>query len=181
VQNGRPVANAEMGLSTHSRLSGEALPEVRIGTGEDGKFAITNVPPSRVWYLYGRMESLAPRGLAAAIVECATRNDRQEINVGDVPVQSAFALRGKIVLSDGKPIPPGMRVNLSAGSVPDSQTLTLAPDGLFEFKGLARAVYRLTPSVKGYEPRDPPAMELLMEGDVSNMEVLLQPAAALNR
>ena len=37
------------------------LPELRIGTNEDGAFAITNVPPGVEWYVYGKMESLAGR------------------------------------------------------------------------------------------------------------------------
>lgn len=181
LQNGKPVAHAEMGLSTRSRLSGEVLPEVRIGTGEDGRFAITNVPPGRIWYLYGKMDSLAPRGLFAEIVECATKDDGQEVNVRDIPARPAYTLRGKIVLSDGKPIPPGMRVNLSSDRVRDNQAVMLAPDGLLEFKGLARGVYRLSPSVKGYEVRDIHSMELLIEGDVSDLAVLLQPAAPVKR
>lgn len=175
LHNGKPVADAEMGLSTHSRISGEVLPEVRIGTDENGRFAIANVPPGRIWYLYGKMEALAPRGLSAEIVECATKDDGQDVDVGDIPVKPAHTLRGKIVLSDGKPIPPDMRLNLFADRVPDSQTLTLAPGGLFEFKGLARGVYSLSPSVKGYEMRDTESLELLIEGDVSNLALLLQP------
>jgi hypothetical protein len=175
LQNGKPVAQAEMGRSTHSRVAGETLPEVRIGTDDDGKFAITNIPPGRIWYLYGKMEALAPRGLSAEIVECATKGDGQDVNVGDIPVRPAYTLRGKIVLSDGKPIPPDMRINLFSDRVPDSQTLTLAPDGLFEFKGLGRGVYSLSPSVKGYEVQDTQSTELLIEGDVSELAVFLQP------
>jgi len=181
LQNGKPVAQAEMGLSTHSRLSGEALPEVRIGTDEDGKFAITNVPPGRIWYLYGKMEALAPRGLSAETIECATKDDGQDVDVGDIPVRSAYTLRGKIVLSDGKPIQPDMRLNIFPDRVLDSQTLILSPDGLFEFKGLARGVYSLSPSVKGYEVPDTQSRELLIEGDVSNLTVLLQPATPTKR
>jgi len=181
LQNGKPVAHAEMGLSAHSRFFGEIFPEVRIGTDEEGRFAITNVPPGRIWYLYGKMESLAPRDLSAEIVECASKDDGQVVNVGDIPVRPAYTLRGKIVLSDGKPIPPDMRLFLSSDRGADSQTLTLPPDGLFEFRGLARGVYRLLPSVKGYEVRDTQSMEMLIEGDVSNLAVLLQPATAMKR
>ena len=181
VQNGKPVGQAEMGLSTHSRVGGETLPEVRIGTDEHGKFAITNIPPGRIWYLYGKMEALAPRGLSAEIVECATKGDGQDVDVGDIPVRPAYTLRGQIVLSDGKPIPPNMRVNLFSDRVPDSQTQTLTPDGHFEFKGLGRGVYSLSPSVKGYEVQDTQSMELLIEGDVSNLAVWLQPATPMKR
>ena len=75
VRNGEPIRQAEIGLSTHSRHNDEALPEVRIGTDDDGKFALTNIPAGRIWYLYAKMESLASRGLAAEIVECTTKSD----------------------------------------------------------------------------------------------------------
>jgi len=49
LREGKPISNAEVGLATHSRLSGRVYPEVRIGTQEDGTFAITNVPAGRIW------------------------------------------------------------------------------------------------------------------------------------
>jgi hypothetical protein len=181
LQNGKPVPYAEMGLSTHSRRSGETLPEVHIGTDENGKFAITNVPPGRIWYLFGKMESLAPLNLSAEIVECATKDDGQDVNVGDIAARPAYTLRGKVTLSDGKPIAPNMRLNVFSDRVPDSQTLTLDPDGQFEFKGLARGVYTLSPSVKGYEVRDAQSMELLMDGNINSLNVMLQPATPRKR
>ena len=174
MQDGRPVANAEMGLSTHSHVAGEVFPEVRIGTDKDGRFAFTNVPPGRIWHLYGEMESLAPLDLSAETIVCASKDDGQVTNVGDIPATRAYTLRGKIVLSDGKVIPPDMRVNLYSDR--GSQTLMLAPDGQFEFRGLGRGVYRLSPSVKGYEVRNPESMEMLIEGNVSDLAVMLQPA-----
>jgi uncharacterized GH25 family protein len=48
VKDGKPVVNAEIGLATHSRMAGEPLPEMRVGTGENGTFAITNVPTGRL-------------------------------------------------------------------------------------------------------------------------------------
>jgi len=181
VRNGEPIRQAEIGLSTHSRRVGEVLPEVRIGTDDDGKFVLTNIPAGRIWYLYAKMESLASRSLAAEIVECATKSDGQDLNLGDISVRPAYKLRGKVVLSDGKPIPPDMRVILFSDRVPDSQSLTLASTGDFEFRGLGRGVYQLMPSVKDYEARDPQSFELLIEGDVNNFEARLQPKAPSKR
>ena len=170
-----------MGLSTHSRVGGETLPEMHIGTADDGRFALTNVPPGRIWYLYARMESLASRGLAAEIIECATKSAGQDLYLGDISVRPAYTLRGKVVMSDGKPIPPDMRINLFSDRVPDSQSLILAPSGVFEFKGLERGVYHLAPSVRDYEARDPQSLELLIDADVNNFEALLQPKAPRKR
>lgn len=181
VQNGEPVTQAEVGLSTHSLRGGDVLPEVRIGTDVDGRFAMTNIPPSRVWYVYARMESLAARSLAADIVECATKNDGQDLNVGDIFVRPANTLRGKIVLSDGKAIPPDMRVNLFSDRGRDSQSVTLGPTGSFEIKGLRRGVYEIAPSVKGYETRDHQSLEVLIDRDVDDFEAVIQPEAPPKR
>jgi hypothetical protein len=177
VHNGKPVANAEFGLTTHSRVSGTFFQDIRIGTNENGEFAITNVPAGRIWDLYATMDSLAPKNLAARITHVATKDDGQDIDIGDIVASPSHTIRGKIQLSDGAPIPPNMRVNVFADRVNDRQTLTLPPDGAFEFKGLAKGVYSLGPAVKGYQPQDPERpTEFLIEGDRKDFNVTLHPA-----
>jgi hypothetical protein len=148
VQDGKPVPNAEVGLVARQRgwaanlkLVGYPLPGVRIGTNEDGKFAITNAPPGVEWYVYGKMESLAARG-GAPVVECATKRDGEEINLGELSITPALHVGGKVVLSDGKPIPMGMRITISSDRAFDSQTALLGEDGSFRFNGLAPASWR---------------------------------------
>jgi hypothetical protein len=181
MQDGKPVAHAEIGLTSHSRNMNDFLPEARIGTDEEGRFELTNVTAGRIWYLYGKMESLAPRGLAADAILCATKDDGQVVNVGDIPVKPAFTLRGKVTLSDGKPIPPDMRVNIGADRGSDTQTAIIAPDGQFEFKGLVHGAYDLWASVKGYQARGSQQMEILIEGDGAHQELLLDPVASKKR
>jgi hypothetical protein len=176
LHDGKPVAGAEVGVTPYKSSAEDGLPEVRIGTDDDGRFAITNIPPGRVWSVYTKMESLAARGLAAQPIECATKSDGEDVNLGDIAVAAAYAVRGKVVLSDGKPIPPDMRINLLATRIPDSQSLILAPDGAFEFTGLGRGVYTLVPSVKGYQAVEPHTLELLIDKDVNNFEASLRPA-----
>ena len=52
VYRGKPVPDAELGLVLHQNLAGYWYPEVRIGTRDDGTFAITNIPPGHLWLLY---------------------------------------------------------------------------------------------------------------------------------
>jgi hypothetical protein len=148
--DGKPVADAEIGLRSHIQFAGESFPEVRIGTREDGTFAITNVPAGHIWNVYPKMESLAARGLAAGAMACETRDDGEEVDVGDIRLLPAYTLRGRALLSDGKPIPPEMHVDLIADQGADTQTTVIAPDGSFELKGLAKGIYSLYASVKGY-------------------------------
>ena len=157
VQDGKPVSDAEVGLIARNRggfgknleLVGQPYDELRIGTQQDGTFAVTNVPASVDWYIYGKMESLATRGATGA-VECATKKDQGIVDVGDLQIKPAHRLRGRVVLSDGKPIPDGMRVTITSERAWDDQTAMLPPDGRFEFLGLAVANYSVFASVKGY-------------------------------
>lgn len=174
--DGTPMANAEIGLVSHSRISGEVIPEVRIGTKEDGTFAITNVPAGRVFLLYPKMDSLAASGFAAPAIPCETADDGQEVNVGNIRLRPSYTLRGKVVLSDGKPVPPDMHVTLSADWGMEGQMATIAADGSFEFKGLTSAVYSVIPAVKGYKGPNNYGTEVLVDKDRGNVVIRMAPA-----
>jgi hypothetical protein len=183
LQSGKPVPNAEVGLFARTHgwganlvLVGYPLPEIRIGTNNDGTFAITNVPPAVDWYLYGKMESVAARG-GAPIIECTTKSDGEEVDVGDLSIMPAFHLRGTVALSDGKPMPAGMRVTIGSDRAFDSQTTVLSSDGAFEFSGLAKGSYTIFASVKGYRLTSSRfgSMPLTLENDVSDFVMALDP------
>jgi protocatechuate 3,4-dioxygenase beta subunit len=179
--DGTPMPNAEIGLASHTHNSAEFIPEVRIGTKEDGTFALTNVPAGRIFVLYPKMASVASSGFAGAEVPVETADDGQEISVGDIRLRPSFTLRGKIVLSDGKTIPPGGRVTLSADWGMDSQMVSIDADGNFEFKGLPSAVYTVSVAIKGYKPPSNYGVEVLVNRDRSNFVIRMQPAPAQPR
>jgi len=174
--DGKPVGDAEVGVTSHSHISGTYISEVRIGTHPDGTFAITNIPAGRVWDVYPKMESLAARALAANPVYCETSDDGQEVNVGDIQLRPSYTLRGKVMLSDGKSIPPNMRMTLSrGGSGDDVQMTSLATDGKFEFTGLAPDVYVLGAGVRGYRPPEGETGEVLVDHDRKDVVIRIEP------
>lgn len=181
VYNGKPVAAAEVGLIPHDAGVGRWYPEVRIGTAEDGTFTITNVPPGRIWQLRPMMESLASRGLGADLVVCETKDDGQEVNLGDIRLKPAHSLRGKVALGDAKPIPPGMRVSIVADRSGDSQGVKIGSDGRFRFDGLPDGIYSVTPAVEGYRLANECAIslcrsvEILVNRDVNDFVIKMEP------
>lgn len=175
LPDGKPVGSAEVGLMTHSRRSGTTLPEVRIGTNDDGKFAITNVPPGRIWDLYPKMESLAARGIGGSTVVCETKDDGEVVDLGDIVIRKAYTVRGKVVLADGKPIPPDMRVTLGADQAWDAQVNPMTPDGSFVFTGVPAGVYSLSPAVRGYRAADGFGVDILVKDDIGGIVVRMQP------
>lgn len=159
VQDGKPVGGVEIGLIGYPRGGwgrnlenvGSPYREIRIGTRPDGTFEITNVPVPGNWYVYAKMESVDARG-ATGTIASATRYDREIIDIGDLQLKPAYHLRGRVLLSDGKPLANGMRVTISSEKAFDSQTVVLTTDGDFEFVGLAAGNYSTFASVKGYSP-----------------------------
>jgi len=184
VQNGKPVAGADIGLiPRESRsgggnlaVSGSFYDEMRIGTQEDGSFVFANAPAPEHWYLYGRMESLAARG-ATDSIECATTRDNQEVNLGEVQVKHAYRLQGKVLLSDGKQVPEGMRVDIISRRTRDHQSTLISADGHFAFAGLALGDYLLFASVRGYAlQKGNGEIVASVHGDVDKMDIVLEPA-----
>ena len=176
LPDGSPAANTEVAVSVHSRLSGTVFPEIRIGTKEDGTFAITNIPAGRIWYAYPKMESLAACGVAGEAVPFETKDDGEEVDVGTIKLQPAFTLLGKVVLSDGAAIPPDMRVTVSSGV--DSQIVPLKQDGTFEARGLAKGVYEVASGIRGYRPANGYYGEALVDRDGKSIIVPVSPATA---
>ena len=174
VYKGKPVGNAEVGLMSHNRRSGTTYPEVRIGTQEDGSFAITNVPAGRIWTVYPKMESLGGRGLAGSPIDLETKDNGEIVNVADIELAPAYKLSGRVVLADGKPVIEGMRLVVSSTRAWDTQTIMLPLNGYFEFLGLGPGVYSLSPAVKGYELEDGFEQEVLMNQD-REMVIQIRP------
>jgi hypothetical protein len=188
IDRGKPVAGAQIGLVPRKRLMGAELKldgdpydEMRIGTQSNGTFVFTNVPVPVEWYIYGKMESIAERG-ATIPIECVTKTDGEDLNIGDIQINPGHRLRGKVVLSDGKSIADGMRVSISADRAWDTQTILLKRDGSFEFIGLASGKYQVFASVRGYQTpqwdyrmkTDPPGT-VQLEHDINDFLLTLDP------
>ena len=106
------------------------------------------------------------------------------LDVGDVEVHPGHRLTGRLVLADGKPVPPGTRVLASRDEAWDSQTATVGPDGRFAFTGVPEERVSLTASVRGYHPSprnasfdllNPFGLLGMIEGDVEDLRFLLDP------
>jgi hypothetical protein len=149
---------------------------VQIGTREDGTFAITNVTAGRVFMLYPKMASLAARDLGAHPVPVETKDDGQEVDVGDIELRPTVSLKGQLVLSDGKPVPRGSRVTISTDQEWDSQIVDVAADGAFEVRGLAPGVVEMTAGVRGYTLEQGRVVDALVNRDVTGFTVRMVPA-----
>ena len=181
MQNGRPIAGVEIGLTppepfqvgANLTISGGVYDEIRIGTREDGSFAITNVPAPGEWIVYAKMGSIESHGATLPLV-IATSRDNQEVNVGDIEIKHGYRLGGRVTLSDGKQIADGMRVFIESDVTRDTQSLLLPPDGSFEFRGLAEGSYSIWAAVKGYDRSKDSQDKTIVDRNIDHFDVSLQ-------
>jgi hypothetical protein len=111
-------------------------------------------------------------------MQCATEADGQDIDVGDIPLEQGLNLSGRIVLSDGKPIPEGMRMLVQFDREPNAQVVMLPADGHFDLRGLVAGAYTLVPAVRGYRVPEGVFLEVLLKRDMSDFVVRLEPTSA---
>lgn len=185
--NGKPIGNAEVGLFTKDwgmygdklTVYGDPYDEQRVGTAPDGSFLISNVPEPVTWLLYGKMSSM-PKGEGTQPVEIRTSQEGQYLDKVRLAAEPSHIVTGKVSLSDGHPMPEGMRVIFSSPTIWDSQTVMLSKDGVFEINNVPDGDFCIATSVKGYETKSVPnsscAMPVKVAGeDRRDLSVTIYP------
>jgi hypothetical protein len=116
-------------------------------------------------------------------VEVQIKEKGQYVHAPDLVVHRGYRLSGKVVLSDKKPLPPGMRITIESDRVWDAQTTTLAEDGNFKFANLPAADYHISPAVKGYAPKGtrfhPFETTVSVSNDIKSLTVRVFPRASI--
>jgi hypothetical protein len=183
LKDGKPLANVEIGLVQHNRGVEDFVGAETIGTDAQGRFSFVNVGPSGDWYVYGLMHSIGSQGAVAAET-VRVLGDNSVSDVGDLVVSASHTLSGRVVLSDGQPIPPKTRLTVSRDGPWDSQTVILDADGRFSVSGLPTESFHVFTSVKGYHlSRQNRSLELLnltflrgrIDRDINDLTILLEP------
>jgi hypothetical protein len=133
-------------------------------------------------YVYGLMRTLGTYG-AVPIHKVKTGSDGTTTDVGDLAVEEGHKLAGRIVLNDGKPLPPHTRVLVSREHAWDSQIIELDQDGRFEATGLSTEEMTLSSVIRGYQlspknacasPLNPGLLQGLVDRDLTGLTILYE-------
>ncbi len=133
-----------------------------IGTDQEGRFSLPNIPVGEKYVVCVRMDSLTASGMGMAR-QVITTGKRDTVTGGvRLAVRPAAAIRGRVVLTDGAPIHVGTRIMLSRAETWDQQQAVLAEDGSFTFQGVPREedlelivqvpAHHYAPTTSGYDP-----------------------------
>lgn len=138
VQNaeGRKMAGVTVEIVPIDRDVKTFVGWFEIGTDQDGRFSLPNLPSDRKYVICVRMDSLAGLRLGAGRRAVATGKEGTTTAGVRLIVQSAAALTGRVGTTGGKPIPAGTRIMLGRFGTWDVQQSILAADGTFTFQAV---------------------------------------------
>jgi uncharacterized protein (AIM24 family) len=103
----------------------------------------------------------------------ATHSDGEIVNAGDIKARRGHSLSGRVLLNDGSTLASDMRVSL-ATATGGIRSAVLSPDGTFRFLGL-EGPYILSTSVRGYRLQGARTREILIDRDVADLALRLEP------
>jgi hypothetical protein len=189
VREGKPLPGVVVGLVQASRNSRTFLGPTQIATDESGRFLFINVAPNDLYYVYGIMSSFKAYGSLRAF-EVKACGDGTKTDVGELEVVPGHRLAGRIVLSDGKPLPLHTRILVSRGQAWDTQMAEVDEEGRFVVEGMPTEDYSVSSFIKGYEmssknecadPVNPGLLEGRVDRDVSDLTILYEPSGGGER
>ncbi|HZI32602.1 MAG TPA: M56 family metallopeptidase, partial [Candidatus Binatia bacterium] len=149
LADGKPLAGITVGISGVDRQAGFYVGHFEISTDARGKFAFINVPPDVDFWIYTTMSSMKQYG-AVPIRQIHSDKDGATTDVGDLIVEPAHRLAGRVKLADGQPLPPKVRLLVSRDQAWDSMQITLDAGGHFDVKSVPNELVTLSARVKDY-------------------------------
>jgi hypothetical protein len=188
--DGRPMPGVVIHLNQKNRGMESFLGPQQIGTDVNGNFLFTNLAPDDEYVACAAMTDLAKRGIAARTVTVRTPGDSKTIYNLKIPVSRARSIKGRIRLTDGKPIPPGTHVMLGREGSWDVQFTEADVEGRFEFKGVPannEDALDLFATIRGYKySKKTPGLEKAGEwiysvpikpgeSDITDLDVFYEP------
>lgn len=184
LKAGKPMANVVIGACGADRMVGNFVGDFSVASREDGRFALTYLPPGREYFVYGHMSSLTNLG-ALPLRKLRPGGDGATLDLGNIEVKPGRRLAGRLQLSEEEPFPPATRLTLTREDAWDTLTVDLPPDGTFDIPNLpgdealnvGTRVPGFRPSAKNvsYESLNAFGLQGQLKADKTNLVFLLEP------
>jgi hypothetical protein len=186
VKDGAPASGIAVGIVQADRSSQKFLGHREIGTGKNGEFEFLHVSPDEEYYLYTVMSASGNWG-ALPLHTVHAGKDGDEVAAGEMLMGPSYRLAGRVVLTDGKPVPKDTRLMLGREEAWDHQMAALDADGRFEFTGVPEEGmdfivqvpgYRLAPGRNRFQQTRNGTLATFVDKDRLDVEIFLEPDPA---
>lgn len=179
--DGEPLPGVVLNLQSVNRFGGQYYGPVTYGTDDSGQFSFQNVPAHTEVEVFGGMVELKGHGVPTPTTLTTGDNDTTT-EVGEIHLERGYTIRGRVVASDGKPLPKdGRKANVFLRG--DSQRVDIDDDGSFVFENVPTGEVGVSIQMPGYHVsrwnpnRDQVNRGLrgVVSGDIDDYVVLLEP------
>jgi len=182
LRNGQPVPGAVIGMRQVDGNAYSAVDADTIASDERGRFTFANVPPAQDYAFSGVVGSMGPWALRTTV-----RTVGETDSVTELPplsLERGLRLKGRVTLSDGKPVPAGTELAIGRQLAAQPMLLALDADGRFEIEGLPPEAidllvrlrgYHLAPATPGYRGQWMSGVRIAMLHDRDDVQIVLDP------
>ena len=189
IEKDKPVPGIAVGLVQCSTGPG-FVGAYYIATDHEGRYTFLNVHPNDEYFVFTTMGGVIRFGGILPIRRIAVGADGTIKDAGDGRLDATFhTVAGRVILTDGKPVPKGMQLMLSREDLGtwDSQTKKLTADGSFRFAGVPEEAVTLNGRIPGYrlaskrnrlQQVQPWAVALMVDADKLGLDVFFEPETA---
>ncbi|MBL9166850.1 MAG: hypothetical protein JNN07_03850 [Verrucomicrobiales bacterium] len=146
----RPMSELTLDMSTQERSMENYLANLEIATDEEGRFKLEHVPARRSFWITTQMKEVISLGATLAPHAFVTGDNGSTVDLGDLAMRPSLSISGKVVMSDGKPIPEKTRLSFSLEDSNDSAQVTIEEEGDFEIRGIPPGRASLWLRIPGY-------------------------------
>jgi hypothetical protein len=153
MHEGKPLPDVEVGVVQQDRNSISFHGEFNIGTRKDGTFELPNLPAGLAYVAYAKRKSIESKG-ASQTFKFTGAGEGKISDIGDINIVPGVVLAGKVVLSDGKPVPENTRLLISREDAWDTIIVDIAKDGSFRASDLATGPYAIELNIRDYHVSD---------------------------
>ena len=147
MHHGQPVAGMSIAVVQLNRSTADDIFIAAVGdvTDSEGRFEIRYLPPDQRYCIYS-VAGEAKRSESPFILTTKTftmPGTDESRDLGDLEVSQPCSIRGRVVRSDGKPLPPNLRLSFGRDPAWDLVSALVEDDGSFEVTGLPPETYEV--------------------------------------
>lgn len=182
VFKGQPLRNVKLGIGTVERQCGVYLKGFHTTTDEEGRFVFDNIPSGMKYLVFTQMDSAGKSG-AYLRHEFDLGKDGAPLDLGELQAQPTHRIAGRVVLTDGKSLPPQTRILLDIPGSWDFSLIPLDAEGRFEVTGVPaeRVAISFHPDGYRFSTKNPSigtqqrGINGRLTGDLPDFNILLEP------